>query len=345
MICFALWMKWGFLSIVCITLAEVLVSPLICTWLVFTTSPALSLSPRLFSSAAVREASRFSFVAYFIMVSYMIMTKTDLLVIGAMLSVSAAAVYQPGAKLAELYSMLIRQLANVLQPAAAHLYAKKDQTAIQKLLTDGIRYSGLIATPLYLVTAFYLPVLLRLLTGVSAVDDVTSTVGQLLLLWSFSFVLTHNVYKGIAVMGGHERKLLWVGVLEAVANLGLSIALVKLGHGLQGVALGTLVPAMLLGWLVLWRWAALEAGSRPMHFFKVTLGRTFAASLPLLLTLCLGYKLELLSMRRGWLGFGLFAAFIGILALGAIVGWGLRRDERAVIAARLPAPMREWMRI
>jgi O-antigen/teichoic acid export membrane protein len=340
MICVAVWLHWDFTTIVLIAAGETLLAPVAAVFLAFVHTPTLRLSPRHFSRAELRQASRFSLVAYLIMVSYLLMTKTDLLVIGTLISVQAAALYQPGAKLAETFGMLVRQLADVMQPAAAHLYARDDRAGIRELLTNGIRFSALLATPLYLVTVFYVPWLIQLLTGQLPTDVAVIHVGQVLVLWAYGFVVTHNVYKRIAVMGGHEKKLLWVGVLEAVGNLGLSVGLVLAGWGLVGVALGTLVPAMLLGWLVLWRWSAHEAGHTYFGFARVTLLRTWLASLPLLGVLLIGRSFGLQSPAVGRLPFFGYLALVGVFALVAIWTGGLHPSERTLILARLSRPLR-----
>ena len=47
---------------------------------------------------------------------------------------------------------------------------------------------------------------------------------------------------------GWERRLLKLSVVEAALNLGLSLALV-FRFGVLGVAIGTLIPSVLIGWL------------------------------------------------------------------------------------------------
>jgi hypothetical protein len=54
----------------------------------------------------------------------------------------------------------------------------------------------------------------------------TLLVAQVLLFWFYTSTLTHSVSKRIYMMTGHERRLMWLGIGEAVANLALSITLV-----------------------------------------------------------------------------------------------------------------------
>lgn len=256
----------SFSTLLLISVLGTLGPPLLSIVFSFRLIRQLRLTPANFSKQELRSATSFSFIAYFIMISYVIMTKSDLLVISSMLTVATVALYQPGAKLAQLFNAFTKQLAQVLQPAAAQLYAQRDKAGVSRMLIGGIRYSALLSTPLYLATTAFLDVLLRLLTGEKQPSEAMLWVGQILLLWSYSFIITHNVYKRIALMGGHERRLLWVGILEALTNIGMSVLAVLLFGNVIGVALGTLIPGLVYGWTILWRWAAQEAGLRHSNF-------------------------------------------------------------------------------
>lgn len=298
--------------------------------------PQLRIFPSLFSKGELRSTMNFSFVAYFIMISYVVMTKTDLLVLSSMMAVSAVAIYQPGAKISELYTTLTKQLAYVLQPAAAHLYATGTRTDIANLLIGGIRYSVLLSTPVYLGVAFYLDVLLRVFTGESNPSREMFWVGQTLLLWSHTFVITHNVYKRIALMGGHERRLLWIGVLEAVLNLGVSIVAVLIFNAVLGVALGTLLPTLLIGWGVLWGWSATEAGVTRFELFRQSLAATWLANLPMLGVLIV---LHYLGWTRWSIGpVILIGGMIVATAVGLGFTWriGLTPSDRQMVLSKLP---------
>lgn len=343
LICLAVWFKFGLFTIMAIALSESVMAALVCMVFAFAVTPQLRLTPRLFSRERLAAASRFSFVAYVIMLCFMVVNKSDLLVIGRMLSVSMVALYQPGSKVAETYGALIRQLAKVMQPAAAHLYAKGDTSAISKLLTNGIRYSALLATPLYLGSAFYLEWLVRLFTGEKEPDSVVLAVGHVLLLWSYISLITQNVYKSAAIMGGREKRLMWVGLAEAISNVGLSVVLVLAGHGLLGVAIGSIIPAFLVGWLVLWRWSAEEAQNTYWGLMRDTLIRTWLACIPLAATLGIGYYFRLLLPDASPIGFAAFLLLTLAIAMATIVGWGLKREERMQAAEKMPRPLKHLL--
>src|SRR5204862_7805822 len=94
----------------------------------------VQLGPRHLSLRRVREPMSFSLFAYVVTVSNVLLGKTDQLVISSAIAVSAIALYQGGAKVAEMFASISQQLPDTLSPAAAHLYAKGDRGVLQQLL-------------------------------------------------------------------------------------------------------------------------------------------------------------------------------------------------------------------
>ena len=84
---------------------------------------------------------------------------------------------------------------------------------------------------------------------------------------------------------------MWQGLGEAALNIvfsvGLTWMLVRRGWGSSaviGVAAGSVLPTVLFGWGVLWRWAAAEVGVRALALFRGTILRPLLACVPMLLT-------------------------------------------------------------
>jgi len=250
---------WSLGTLISLSLATTLLPDLLCGMVALRSMPAVRLHPRLFTMASARQTMGFSLVAYLITATNLVLGKTDQLVLGACLSVASVAVYVAGSKVAEIFSLFTRQLHEALSPAAARLNATGDHASLRTLLIEGTRLSLLIALPLYALFAMRLPVFMRLLTG-AAVSHEAWLTGQVLLVWFLTTVATHATTKRIFVMTGHERRLLSLGVIEAVVNLALSITLVKVWPHPASVAVGSFVPTVLVGWFALWPWAAREAG-------------------------------------------------------------------------------------
>jgi O-antigen/teichoic acid export membrane protein len=73
-------------------------------------------------------------------------------------------------------------------------------------------------------------------------------IGQVLLLAMYSSQITNGCSKRVLMMCGEEKRLLLVSLAEAGANVALSIILAY-RIGVLGVAIGTMIPTILVGWL------------------------------------------------------------------------------------------------
>ncbi len=209
--------------------------------------PGISLLPKYFDWRTVKAQMGFSIAAYLITFSNMLMAKSDQLVISLTIGVALVAVYQAGFKMAEMLGLFSVQLQQVLSPAAAAMHAVGDSSGLKKLLLSSSRLTFFLVTPCYLLSAVYLEPLIRLLTGMKSVPVETWWVGQALLFAVFSSQLTNGCSKRVLMMCGDERRLLFISISDAVANVILSIILAfKLG--VLGVALGTMIPTTLVGW-------------------------------------------------------------------------------------------------
>ncbi|MBT63180.1 MAG: hypothetical protein CML13_08210 [Puniceicoccaceae bacterium] len=211
--------------------------------------PEVSLSPRLFEWRVVKSQLGFSIAAYLITFSNLLMAKSDQAVLGFTMGVGVIAAYQAGYKVAEMLNLFTRQLQDALSPAAAQMNASGDNAGLRELLLKTSKLTFLITTPLYVLCAVYLEPLIQLLTGLEQIERDTFLVGQILLFAVFSSQLTNSCAKRILMMCGYEKKLLGLSLLDGLSNLCISIVL-ALSFGIVGVAIGTLIPTLLVGWLL-----------------------------------------------------------------------------------------------
>ncbi|MGZ4987218.1 MAG: lipopolysaccharide biosynthesis protein [Limisphaerales bacterium] len=297
--------------------------------------PQVKIRPRYFSIGMIRETTQFSLFAYVITVSNMLLAKSDQLVLGTALTVSAIAIYQAGAKIAEMFGVFAQQLPSVFSPVAAHMHAKGDKTFLRSLLINGTRVAVMIATPAYLICAFYMEALLRVLTGAKTANVETFWIGQVLLLWCYMSVVTQSVTRRIFVMCGHERRLMWVTVAEAGLNLGLSVGLVLYYRNVLCVALGSLVSGFIIGWCVLWPWGAREAKTTGWQLAKTVLIPVWLACLPLVAFLFMGRYFAWLDFRTSLWRFFMEAAVAGLVAAFGLWKYALSQPEREIVLMRL----------
>lgn len=291
LIALAVWLDWGFLVILGLALACILLPDTVAMILALRHMPEVRMTPAHFSKRQIVETSRFSLFAYLNMLSNVMVNKTDQLVVGSLLNVRSVAFYQAAGKVGEMFFMLTRQLAEVISPAAAHLHAIGDRGALRDMLVNSMRWTVAVATPLYLVTAMYLEGIIRILTGDPKPASITCLVGHILLAWYLCLVTTHLVFKRIFIMAGQERRMMKHGVLEALMNVVLSVVLTLWLRDIRGVALGSLIPTFLLGWGMLWPWAAREAGTGYWELFYRVVVRAWLGCVPLLLVAA-GFKFQ-----------------------------------------------------
>lgn len=332
LVIFCLKYGWGLKALFVITLTCSILSELACGIFAFGKMPQVKIKPEFFSRDMIRSTMRFSVYAYIATLSTIILTRTDQLILSATLAVSAVAIYQAGAKVGEMFTSFALQIPESLSPAAAHLHAKGDKEFLRTLLINGTRFSVMIATPLYLICAFYMNEILRLLTGEAKPNTEAFWVGQVLLFWGYTTILTQSTSKRIFMMTGHEKRLMWLGVGEATLNLVLSVALVMYYRNVLCVAVGSLVATFAFGWFYIWPWAAREANLSPWRLARTVLVPTWVSCLPLL-------GIILLERYFDFPGFSnslTTLAFESVLAM-AVAGvclwhFALKPDERAKFA-------------
>jgi O-antigen/teichoic acid export membrane protein len=324
--------NWSLIWLFVFSLGGTLLGDFLCGFAAMKRMPKVVISPALFSRGMIRETARFSLYAYITTLTTVILTRTDQIVISTGLAVAAVAIYQAGAKVAEMFSGFALQIAETLSPAAAHFHAKGSRAELRSLLIKGTRFTVLLATPLYLGCAFFLPGLLRLLTGESLAGTETYWVGQILLLWTYMTVLTQSVTKRIFMMCGHEKRLMWLGLGEALMNLGLSIVLLMIFKNVLAVAAGSLIATCFFGWLFIWPWAAKEAGIGSWQLARAVLIPAWVACFPLIGLIAIIRMMPRLSFADSFPTF--FAEGALAAAVAAIGMWtlALDGDERAKVS-------------
>jgi len=243
----ALLAHWSFPLFVAISVTTTAAPNLTAWFLAKRYLPGLSLSLRHFHVAEVRGILSFSLVAYLITFTNLIMLRADQGVISVTLGVAFVTIYQVGYKAADTFGLFSKQLQEAISPAAAYLGGKNDHAGICDLLFQSSRFTILLTTPLYALCAAYLEPVIKILSGLKHIEPSTFWVGQALLLATYSAMLTNSCPKRVLVMCGWERQLLKISATDAAANFLFSLILVY-RMGVLGVAVGTLIPTVLIGW-------------------------------------------------------------------------------------------------
>ncbi|MEM1221889.1 MAG: oligosaccharide flippase family protein [Verrucomicrobiota bacterium] len=323
-IAIALWLGASFPVIVAVSVITTLLPNVGALFVARHKLPNVSLSPRHFRWSAVKSQLGFSIAAYLITFSNLLMAKSDQAVLGFTLGVAVIAAYQAGFKVAEMFNLFTIQLQDALSPAAASMNASGDSEGLKDLLLKTSRLTFLISTPLYGLCAAYLEPLIQLLTGLGSVEESTLQVGQILLFAIYSSQLTNSCSKRILMMCGYEKKLLGLALIDGLGNVSISIAL-AFTLGIVGVALGTLIPTVLVGWLLVLPLALSYLKVGPREYAKYILS---AGAPVLLFAACLGATLYFLpiSPEGGFIPLGIR----GALAAGPAFVWILWSAKKSM---------------
>lgn len=331
-IALALFFDWSLVALVIGAVACVVLPDVAAGWVALRLLPEVRLRPSLFSFKELLSTSRFSLFVWISTMSYVLRNKSDQLVVGLFLSLPAVALYQAAGKVAEMFGLVTKQISEALSPAAAYLHADGRSDELRECFLHGLRITVMVSTPIYLCAAVHVDSLVMVLTGDGSPSDATVWAAQFLLLWFYQMTFTHLVFRRMFTMCGWERRLMRQGLSEGVLNVLLSVALTIQLKSVVGVALGSLLPAVILGWGVLWRWAATEMQLGGVALFKATCLRTILSCLPMLVVGLL------LRMYSGDLfgGYQLLQSLFGLVAMGFSGGIGiwliaLTNDERKLV--------------
>ncbi|MDB6134766.1 MAG: hypothetical protein JWM59_3009 [Verrucomicrobiales bacterium] len=341
LVALALYFNWGLTSVFVIALLCVLGPDLMAGYAAMKAMPEVRLRLSLFRRSDLLSTGKFSLIAWLNMISNLLRNKMDQVVVGGALGLPAVTLYQAGAKAGELFGVVTRPIADSLGPAAAFLYADSRKDSLREMLVNGLRMTMLVAAPLYFGGAIFMDFLVRVLTGLKVPNADVLLVAQVLLFWYFHVSYTHMVFKTMYMMCGQEKRMMWHSIAEALMNVVLSISLTLWLKSIVGVALGSVLPTLLFGWLVLWPWTAKEAGCGKWELLMKTGVRPLLGCVPMIVTgvLCRwllggGYG------RPEWLPCLAGMAITGVAGLAGIWTISLTPADKAAVLKRLPARFR-----
>ena len=208
-------------------------------WLIRRVAPDVGYGWRGAKRNLVAPILSFSALGFVINASWQVQTKSDEIVIGALISVAAITPYSLARKLSEAATLLSAEFVKVLLPIASQLDAQDDRDRMRWLYLASTRLTLAILLPVSSLLVLFGGQILAVWVGPRF-----AAYGELVTILTIAGVLSVSQWAGGSmVMGmGRHGRLAWAAAAGAAGNLALSLALVP--HlGLMGVALGTLIPA------------------------------------------------------------------------------------------------------
>ena len=317
--------EWGLLVLAGIIMAVSLAENVAYLVLAFVHVKNLSVRFRYLKMSAVRECFGLSLSALIGSMAWQLINATDTIIIGMVLGAEAIVPYFIAQRLCQFIQRPLQQIGEVSMPKAGELHARSDIAALQKLAVQGMGLAFLLAAGIFTGTAFFGDALISTWVGETYSESHTIL---LLLLVSQLAAAPVGVLRWISFGAGHARVPALMHLVEAVANIILSLILIK-PFGILGVALGTMVPV-----LVVELFAIMPYACRRLQFALLPLlgGILAPQVLPLLALLAYCSWVETnFDVSRGWDKLIAVAAGGGaVLAATWGVGFLLRRKVRVL---------------
>jgi O-antigen/teichoic acid export membrane protein len=211
--------------------------------------PGMSFRPIRPTLTELRFLYAFGIQSFFLIFSVKLISYTDTTVIGVTLGASAVAVYALPMQLVEYARTGVGGVPSVLLPRLTVLVNSGDMPMVRQTLIDTMRFTTLLSGWVAATLMSIGPLFLNRWVGPQFGDPVHWVLVYLSLA-AFGHVVSVLVpfpfYQALGIVGFPAAVLL----CEAVLNLGLTIWLAP-RIGLDGVAIATVIPAALVGFLVL----------------------------------------------------------------------------------------------
>lgn len=198
-------------------------------------APSIEFFPRHFKIGKMNQILNFSFAMFINQLAVRNMGSLDKLILGMFLPIANVTLYSVGFTLTNFCFRIPTAAVLASMPAASELMAKDRMDAVQELVLRGIKYTALLAIPVFTLVGVLAPALVEVWMGKGYEDS--ARVVQLLLAGYFWLVLASS---GMSVMVGIGKP--YVNTFYAVAQIllctCLTVFMVRL-HGLLGAAAGS----------------------------------------------------------------------------------------------------------
>jgi len=282
--------------------------------------PELRIRFRYFRWVRLREVTGFSVFILLIDLANKLNYSTDTIVIGIFLSTVAVAVWAVAQRLIEIVQRITDQLNSVLFPVVVDSSTIQHTERLQKIMLQGTRLSLAMVVPLS--TGLALLARPVVMTWVGA-----KFAGSIPIIYVLSIAVAIRVGNATSSMilkgSGKHRLLSIANILMAVSNLLLSLILVQ-WYGLIGVAVGTLLPLMVVSLLVVFPAACHRV---EMKRTEVIRKAVWPAVWPSLITA--GVLLITRSVfKTGWMWLFVQMVLAGTIYAGLFLRFAIRESER-----------------
>jgi O-antigen/teichoic acid export membrane protein len=229
---------YGLITIALITVGLPIISSVIRGIVVFRLCP-VRLGFKYVDRDSFRHMANYGGTTFLVMVAARLRFRTDELVLGTMMSTVAVTWFNFGARIVDYATDFVSSLAQVFVPMSSHSEAIGDLDRVRKIYIAGNRVCAFLILPITAILIIFGKHIIRIWVGARYVP--TSYPVLVVMIIPFALMLAQAASTRILFGLGKHQTMAAVTVIEGIANLILSIALVR-PMGIVGDALGTAIP-------------------------------------------------------------------------------------------------------
>jgi O-antigen/teichoic acid export membrane protein len=189
---------------------------------------------------SLKQVANYGSVTFMIIVAGRLRFKTDAVIIGSFLSVSAITYFSIGARLVDYAAEVVSNMAQIFTPMSSHFHATGDYKRLRTIFLTGNRACALIMFPISAALILMGKSVIEAWVGPRYVSSYT-----VLLILLIPATLYHAQSTSNRILFGMSlhKSLAIVVLIEGIANVALSIALIR-PLGIVGDAIGTAIPLL-----------------------------------------------------------------------------------------------------
>jgi O-antigen/teichoic acid export membrane protein len=297
---------YGLLTVALITVGLPILSSILRGIIVFRLCP-VPLGLKYVDRESFRHMANYGGTTFLVMVASRLRFRTDELVLGTMMSTIAVTWFNIGARIVDYAQEFVSSLAQVFVPMSSQSEAVGNLDRVRKIYIAGNRVCAFLILPITAILIVFGKHIIRIWVGGRYVSY--SYPVLVVMIIPFALMLAQAASTRILFGLGKHQTMAAVTVIEGVANLILSIALVR-PLGIVGDALGTAIPLSFTCLVFLPRHMKKQIGVPVGTFLRE------AYTLPILLTLPL--VAALLLTNRFFYPRNLIQLVIETLVVGSV---------------------------
>jgi O-antigen/teichoic acid export membrane protein len=245
----------GIVAIAMCELVAALFGNLLLIWIARRLYPELRIQLKKPKKETLQQIWSYSWYAFLTTVAVQLVYQSDNLVVGAFVSASAVTFYAIANSLCRYATQVVGSMGSTFVPAASTYEAAGNSAGLLGLYKNGTRATLAISLPILVTLLVRGPSFIGLWMG----PQYAQSSGTVLIILASALFFSYANRTAASIAFGiekHKTMAIW-SIGEGVSNLVLSIILVH-WYGIYGVALGTLIPSLII-----------QVGLWPRHISKL----------------------------------------------------------------------------